>query len=204
MKLQKLLIGLASFLFAGSVFAQSATTNRSVATNYSSARAASGWLPSLGIAFGHMDQSGNSDVDGEGLTALLVGTYYFPNANWVADAGVGFHKQYFKDVTDQPIVGAISTSGRYQFANRVSIGPVLDALIGTSDEYGTANRYLTMVGLQGFKEIVFSNDSLARFGLKYTTEAGISGQTSNYLGLVFQWGIGSENSVIQRATAMND
>lgn len=205
MKLQKMFIALATVLFASAGFAQTDTTmdNRSTATRYATSAGQSGWFPSLGLAFGHVEQTGNADADGEGLTALLVGTYYFEDTPWVADAGLGFHKQYLADTEDQPIVGALSVSGRYEFANRVSIGPVADAFIGTSDDFGTANRWLTMIGVQGFKEIAFTNDSLGRFGIKYTTEAGIEDQTSNYLGLVFQWGIGSENSLIQRSTAMN-
>jgi hypothetical protein len=178
--------------------------NRSTATRYSTSRSQSGWFPSLGLGFGHLDQTGNSENDGESLTALLVGTYYFTESPWVADAGVGIHKQYFSGLEEQPIVGMLSFSGRYQFANRVSVGPVVDGFIGTSDAYGTANRYLTMVGVEGFKEIAFTNDSLARFGLKYSQEFGINDQNSNYLGLVFQWGIGSENSLIRNTTAMND
>lgn len=207
MRLQKMFIGLATLVFASTVFAQTyespAMDNRSTATRMSSATSQSGWFPSLGLGFGHLDQTGNSDVDGEGLTALIVGTYYFDQSPFVADAGLGFHKQYFSGTEDQPIVGVVSLSGRYEFANRVSIGPVVDGFIGTSEDYGTANRWLTMVGIQGFKEIAFTNDSLGRFGLKYSQEAGIDDQNSNYLGLVFQWGIGSQNSLIQRATAMN-
>jgi len=210
MKLQKIFIALATVLFASAGFAQYNTPTdttvdgRSTATRYSSSAGEAGWFPSINLAFGHVEQTGNADADGEGLTALLVGTYYFADTPWVADAGVGFHKQYLSGEEDQPIVGAISASGRYEFANRVSIGPVADAFIGTSNDFGTENRWLTMVGIIGFKEIAFTNDSLARFGVKYSTEAGIEDQTSNYLGLVFQWGIGSENSVIQRSTAMNE
>lgn len=207
MNLTKIFITLATVSIASAGFAQDTSTsmeNRSTATRYSSATSQSGWFPSLNLGFGHVEQTGNADADGEGLTAMLVGTYYFADTPWVADGGLGFHKQYLNDVGDQPIVGAISASGRYQFANRVSIGPVADAFIGTSEDFGTSNRWLTMVGVIGFKEIAFTNDSLARFGIKYTTEAGIEDQTSNYIGLVVQWGIGSENSLIRQTTAMNE
>lgn len=223
MKIQKLITTLAVVVFAGSAFAETTTTttttrspaysssrrsggssydagtNRSIASGMATARNESGFMPAVGLGFGHLDQSGNSDIDGDAVSASLIGTYYFNN-NWLADAGLGVYKQYFRDV--QPTAGMISLSGRYQFPGRWSIGPAADFLFGTTQDFGSANNYLTMGGIVGFKELVFANDQLLRLGLKYSTQIGIKDQTSNFFGVVAEWGIGGSNSLV-RSVSMN-
>ncbi|MEZ0390569.1 MAG: hypothetical protein ACAH59_00010 [Pseudobdellovibrionaceae bacterium] len=206
--MKKMFIALATLLLTGTAFAQDSTEkataeSRSTANQYSTSTSEAGWFPSVGVDFGHMDQTGNADEDGEGVSVKAVGTYYFPNSAWLADAGLGIHKQYFED-SDNPVVGLISFSGRYQFPRRFSVGPVFDSFLGTGDEYGSSNDYLAMIGLVGMKEVAFANDSLGRFGLKYSTEFGIEDQSNDYLGLVFEWGIGSQNTLVRQATAMNE
>lgn len=174
------------------------TTSRSAVNQMASPRNNQpGWVPALHFGIGTRDQSGNSSLDGDAVTAMFVGTYYFPNSAWLADAGLGFQKNYFRNTSSQPTNGVVSIGGRYQFPQRWSIGPVVDALIGTSDEFGSANRYVTYAGLTGFKEITFSNDALLRVGLKYTSEFGYADQTSNFFGVVLQWGVGSANPTVQ-------
>lgn len=207
MKIQKLITSLAVVFFAGSAFAQTTTTttttsgegsNRSVASRYSTTQNRSGWIPSVGLGFGHLDQSGNSDIDGDAVSALAIGTWYFDNSNILADAGIGLQKEYFRD--SQPTVGLIQLSGRYEFPRRWSIGPVVEALIGTTEEFGSANNYLTNAGVLGMKELTFANDTLVRLGLKYTTEFGVGNQTSNFFGVVAQWGFGAGNSAVRSVT----
>jgi hypothetical protein len=190
-------------LFAGSVFAASTSSdNRSSArAHYASTHSDEGFFPSVGVGFGHMDQSGNSNVDGDGISAQLIGSYYFGNSNWIADAGLGFRKQYFKGTDSQPTVGLLSLDGRYDFGNRYSLGPIADILIGNGEDFGTSNKYVTMLGIVGLKEFTIMNDQMIRAGLKYTSEVGQSDQTSNFVGLVVEWGIGSQNTYVKSAGA---
>lgn len=201
MRSLKLITGLISLLFAGSVYAQ--TAGRSVAENYATTTSDRGFIPSLGVAFGHMDQGGKSDVDGDGVTAQLIGSYLFENSNWIVDGGLGIHKQYFTDIDAEPLLGIISMAGRYNFAGGWSIGPAADLLFGSNEGLGTGNNYLTMIGAVGLKEITFMNDQLVRLGVKYSSEFGVSDQTNNYVGFLAQWGIGANNPWVRQSTAMN-
>ncbi len=177
--------------------------SRSSADRMATARGdQAGWIPSIHFGFGTRDQSGNSDLDGDAVSAMFIGTYYFPQSTWLADAGLGFQKNYFRNTEAQPTTGILSFSGRYQFPQRWSIGPVVDALVGTTDEFGSANRYMTYAGVIGFKEIIFPIDALMRVGLKYTVEVGISDQRSNFFAIVLQWGVGANNPAV-RAVSMS-
>ncbi len=197
MKFKKAITLLSVLLFSGGIFAASDTdSNRSVTSQYSTTTNRSGWLPSVGLGFGHLDQSGNSDVDGDSIAVTLLSTWYFDNSNWLADAGIGIQKQYFTD--SQPTAGLVTFSGRYELARQFSVGPVLDLMFGTTEDFGSANNYYSMAGVQGFKEINFSNDHMLRIGLKFTTQFGISDQTSNLISLIGQWSIGSGNTFVQK------
>ncbi len=193
----------AILLFAGSVFAASSVAeNRSAARGHlASTRSDEGFMPAIGIGFGHLDQSGNSDAKGDGINAQLIGSYYFGNSAWIGDAGLGFQKQYFRGTDTQPTVGLLTLDGRYDFGNRFSAGPVADIIFGNGGDFGSANRYLTLLGVIGLKEFTLANDQMIRAGLKYDTQLGQSNQTNNYFGVVVQWGIGANNSYVKSASA---
>jgi hypothetical protein len=200
MKIRHLMTALTLICGFAHVSTAATTETRGIARYHASTRGEAGWLPSVSLGFGHMDQGGNSDVDGDNVSLQLLGTYNFVNSNWLADAGIGFEKQYFKDADDQPFVGLLTLGARYDFRYGWTLGPVVDVIIGNSDVYGTANNYLAMAGVVGMKEIYLRNDQMLRLGLKYTTEVGITNQTSSYLGLQAQWAIGSQNSYIQTSS----
>lgn len=187
---------------SGSSTDMEGSTGRSMATRMATTTNPTGWIPSISLGFGRMDQNGNSDQDGDAISASLVGSYYFDNSNWIGDAALGIHKQYFSD--SQPTAGLLSLGGRYEFGNRFSIGPVVDMLFGTTDAFGSANNYFTLVGVQGFREITFRNDQMVRLGLKFSTEFGINDQTSNLVSVVAQWGVGAANPIVQRANVSMD
>ncbi len=195
----------AVLMLASSAFAagnNSSLDSRSTArAHYATTHSDEGFIPSVGLGFGHLDQSGNSEADGDGVNAQLIGTYMFGDSNWIADAGIGFQKEYLRGTDSQPIVGLLSVDGRYDLGNRYTLGPVADILIGNGGDFGTSNKFLTMIGLVGMKEFRVMNDQLIRAGLKFDTQVGQSNQTSNYLGLVVQWGIGSNNSYVKSASA---
>lgn len=70
---------------------------KEASSTYSTTTGDYGWLPSIGVGFGHLDQSGISEGDGDNATLELFASYKYPASLWVADMGIGFQRQYFRN-----------------------------------------------------------------------------------------------------------
>ncbi len=160
---------IAFVVLAGSVSAFAQKADRSINTQYSTTRRTQGWLPSVGLGVGHLDQSGNSAADGEGYDVKAVGTFYPVNSPWIFDGGLGVHKQSFNNDQGSPTVGLFTVSGRYEVAPRWSVGPVLDTYVGSGNFFGHGGNITPMLGVVGAKEFLLENDQMIRVGLKYSS-----------------------------------
>lgn len=166
---------------------------KSAESTYATTTSEFGWLPSIGLGFGHLDQSGHAESDGDNSTLEVFASFKYPESAWVADAGIGFQRQYFSEA-GSVFLGIITVAERYQINNAWSVGPMLDIFFGHGSEYGTSQTFITMPGIVGAIDIKIKNDQMLKLGLKYTSELGQSGQTSNQIGLIGTWSIGSANS----------
>ena len=196
MKLLKI-FSITPFVFASAVAlaADESNTRSTLHSDYSTTRIESGWLPAVGLTYGNLQQGGNTSLHGDSVGAKLIGTYYFDQSSWLADVGLGAQKFYLQD--SQPTVGVLSSSARYGFGNRWSVGPVADIYFGNGNAFGTANNQNLFLGAVAYKEFLLTDDQLMRIGLKYDTALLTSGQTSSFLGLTAEWAVGSNNSVVR-------
>ncbi len=162
-----------------------------------------GWLPAVGLGFGHLDQSGSSTADGDAFNFRVLSSWYLTNSNWIADAGVGIHRQYFDNVNSDATVGLLQLGGRYQLNRLWAIGPVVDLLFGNGDDFGSTDDNTTaLVGAIVTREFAIPNDQMLRLGAKFSGEVGESGQTSSWLGISLDWGFGAKSPATRAVSAL--
>lgn len=176
---------------------------KEAANTYSTTTGDYGWLPSIGVGFGHLDQSGFAEGDGDNATLELFASYKYPASLWVADMGIGFQRQYFSE-TGSVFLGIATVAQRYQINRMWSVGPMVDIFFGQGSQYGTAKTFITMPGVIAAIDFKISNDQMLKMGVKYTSEMGQSGQTSNQLGIIGTWSVGSANSRVQSQSVVNN
>jgi outer membrane protein OmpA-like peptidoglycan-associated protein len=140
-----------------------------------------GLWPLLGAGLGVMDHNDQIRSGGTPLHVKLMGSYYFDNQPFVADAGLGLHNEFLSQ--NGPGADTIQSlytelSGRYKFANRWQLGAIWNTLVDNPDRYrSNTNNLASFVGVQALKEFVWSDTYLVRAGGRIMTDVGISGET---------------------------
>ncbi|MFP5519851.1 MAG: OmpA family protein [Bdellovibrionia bacterium] len=141
-------------------------------------------VPFLGVGFGYMDHSNRYQTEGTPFNVKLMGSYYYAPAFLIGDVGVGIeHQSYSQDanggVTTQAILEA---AGRYEFAERISAGVILNMLTGDAQKIGSNNDQAYFWGLQIVKEFpmrAWNTDTIARVGARVSTDISIPGESVN-------------------------
>ncbi len=185
-----------TFVFTIVSNAAEQTTENRIKQSYTTTRTERGWLPSVGLTYGYMEQNGTDGLDGGGMGISAVGTMYYPNSDWLADAGLGIQKFYLQDNLS-PTVGVLSGSTRYVWQDRLSAGPSLDVFLNNGESFGSNNNQAAFVGLVGVKEFLMKDDQMLKIGVKYNTGLFTSGQASNFLGMTAEWAVGSRSTTVR-------
>lgn len=136
-----------------------------------------GLWPLLGVGLGVMDS--NEQVRTGGVTnhVKVLGSYYFDNTPWVADAGIGLHNEFLtqKGKGSDSIQSLYTEfAARYQLSNKWQLGAIWNTLVDNPDRYkSNTNNLASFVGLQAMKEFVWSDQYLVRAGGRVMTDVGI-------------------------------
>lgn len=143
-----------------------------------------GLVPFLGFGLGYMDRSDRHETEGVPFQMKLLGSYYSPNYFLVGDLGLGIeHQSYSQDENgDSTTQAMLEAAGRYEFAERLSAGVVLNLLSGQGDKIGSESDNAYFWGLQVVKEFPLKSwnvDSIARVGAKLSTDINIPGERVN-------------------------
>ena len=137
-----------------------------------------GLWPFLGAGVGVMAGSSSLRTGGLPMHIKAMGSYYFTDNPWIAEAGVGLYNQIFTQEgggSDTLQAFYLEAGGRYRLENKWQAGPVLSTLIDTSNRFNSGNHDLTsFVGAQLLKEFTY-NDYLMRAGGRVAVDMGISG-----------------------------
>ncbi len=148
------------------------------------------WKPFLGLSTGYM---GGTIQNTEGFPAniKLIGSFYAPTADWVADGGLGLLFQATRQERSI-LVPMLEGSWRYRWASGWQLGPVLNTFLGDSGRFGSANDNVTsMIGASLLKEFRTS-DYLWRAGVAAMTDMDIRGEQVNSLTANLQVTFGGE------------
>lgn len=137
-----------------------------------------GLWPFLGGGVGIMGGSSNLRTGGLPMHIKAMGSYYFADNPWIAEAGIGLYNQVFtQDGGGSDTLQAfyLEAGGRYRLENKWQFGPVWSTLIDTSNRFNSGNHDLTsFMGAQLLKEFTY-NDYLMRAGGRLAVDMGISG-----------------------------
>lgn len=137
-----------------------------------------GFWPLLGVGVGATDSNRKVRTGGMPSHIKLLGSYYFQQAPWVADLGVGLHNQFLtQSGQDADTIQSLYTeiAARYRFPNRWQVGGLWNTLLDNPDRYqSNTNNLASFMGLQVMKEFTWSDQYLVRAGGRMTTDIGIS------------------------------
>lgn len=137
-----------------------------------------GLWPFLGGGVGIMGGSSSLRTGGLPMHIKALGSYYFPENPWIAEAGIGLYNQIFtQDGGGSDTLQAfyLEAGGRYRLENKWQVGPVWSTLIDTSNRFNSGNHDLTsFMGVQLLKEFTYT-DYLMRAGGRVAVDMGISG-----------------------------
>lgn len=140
-----------------------------------------GLWPMVGVGFGTMDHNDQIRTGGLPMHFKLLGSYFFENAPWVADAGLGFHNQFLTQKgTGADNIQSLYTelAARYKLSNRWQLGAIWNTLVDNPDRYRSNTENLaSFFGVQVMKEFVWEGTYLVRAGGRAMTDVGISGET---------------------------
>lgn len=140
-----------------------------------------GLWPMVGAGLGVMDHNDQIRTGGTLTHVKLIGSYYFDNQPWVADAGLGLHNEFLSQNgagsdTIQSLYTELAT--RYKFSNHWQLGAIWNTLVDNPDRYrSNTNNLASFIGFQALKEFVWSDTYLVRAGGRVMTDVGIGGET---------------------------
>lgn len=139
-----------------------------------------GLWPFLGVGAGFMGGTDTLRSGGLPMNVRVMGSYYFPEAPWVGEAGLGLFNQIFTQNgggSDMHQAFYMEAAGRYKLEDKWQVGPSMFTLIDTSNRFNSGNHDLTtFIGAQALKEFHY-NDYLMRAGGRLMVDMGISGET---------------------------
>lgn len=145
-----------------------------------------GLWPLIGFGLGATDRGDTVRTGGFPMHIKVLGSYYFEQAPWIADLGLGFHNQVLTEdgrgaqAQDDSTIQAMYTeiAARYKFGNRWSAGPLWNTLVDNADRYrSNTDNLASFIGVQVLKEFTWQNNYLVRTGVRATTDVGISSTT---------------------------
>jgi len=139
-----------------------------------------GLWPLVGAGLGVMDHNDKIRTGGTLTHVKLVGSYYFDNQPWVADAGIGLHNEFLSQGgTGSDTIQSLYTelAGRYKFSNKWQLGAIWNTLVDNPDRYkSNTNNLASFLGVQAMKEFVWNENYLVRAGGRVMTDVGIGGE----------------------------
>lgn len=164
-----------------------------------------GFWPLLGVGLGVMDS--NEQVRTGGVTnhVKILGSYYFDQTPWVADAGIGLHSEFLTQKGGgSDTIHSLYTefAARYQLTNKWQLGVIWNTLVDNPDRYKSNTENLaSFVGLQAMKEFVWSDEYLVRAGGRAMTDVGIGRETVDTVMAELQvsFGRGKSAPVVKQA-----
>ncbi len=164
-----------------------------------------GLWPFLGVGLGVMDS--NEQVRTGGVTnhVKILGSYYFDETPWIADAGIGLHTEFLTQKGGgSDTVHSLYTefAARYQLTNKWQLGAIWNTLVDNPDRYRSNTENLaSFIGLQAMKEFVWSDEYLVRAGARAMTDVGIGRETVDTVMAEIQvsFGRGKSAPVAQQA-----
>ncbi len=139
-----------------------------------------GLVPYLGLSAGYLDS--DTDVyEGTPSAIKLLGSYYFQDSPWVADAGLGILNQKFTARDNATInVGSLEASARYRLANNWQAGAVINTFSGGTQYFGSSsNNYTHFVGGTVKKEFTMARNTIARVGGRLMADVSTAGSMLN-------------------------
>lgn len=139
-----------------------------------------GLWPLLGVGVGVMDHNSQIRTGGTLTQVKLIGSYYFDNQPWVADAGIGLHNHFLSQGgTGSDSIQSLYTElgARYKFTNNWQLGAIWNTLVDNPDRYrSNTNSLASFLGVQAMKEFVWADTYVARAGGRVMTDVGIGGE----------------------------
>ncbi len=140
-----------------------------------------GLWPLLGVGMGVMDSNEQIRTGGVTNHVKVLGSYYFDDTPWVADAGIGLHNEFLtqKGKGSDSIQSLYTEfAARYKLTNKWQLGAIWNTLVDNPDRYrSNTNNLASFVGLQAMKEFVWSDQYLVRAGGRVMTDVGIGRET---------------------------
>jgi outer membrane protein OmpA-like peptidoglycan-associated protein len=140
-----------------------------------------GLWPLVGAGLGVMDHNDQIRTGGTLTHVKLMGSYYFDNQPWVADAGIGLHNEFLSQGgTGSDTIQSLYTelSARYKLSDKWQLGAIWNTLVDNPDRYrSNTNNLASFIGVQALKEFVWSDTYLVRAGGRIMTDVGIGGET---------------------------
>ncbi len=140
-----------------------------------------GLWPFLGVGLGLTPDNPTIRTGGIPTHFKVLGSYYFAEAPWVGDFGVGLHNQFLtQDGGDSDSIQSLYTelAARYELSNRWQLGAIWNTLVDNPDRFKSNTENLaSFLGLQVMKEFTYNGEYLIRAGGRAMTDVGISGET---------------------------
>ncbi len=153
-----------------------------------------GFWPLIGAGIGTME---NSETRTGGMPGHIkvLGSYYFDQAPFVTDAGLGLHTHFLtQDGRDSDSIQSLYTelAGRYQLTNRWQLGALWNTLVDNPDRYrSNTDNLASFVGAQALREFTWREEYLVRLGGRAMTSVGLSGGSVNTFMAELQVSFGS-------------
>lgn len=140
-----------------------------------------GLWPFIGLGLGVTDSNTSIRTGGVPMHVKVLGSYYFQETPWVADAGIGLHNEFLtQNGKDSDTIQSLYTefAGRYEFTNKWQLGAIWNTLVDNPDRYKSNTENLaSFIGVQALKEFTWNKEYLVRVGGRAMTDVGISGET---------------------------
>jgi outer membrane protein OmpA-like peptidoglycan-associated protein len=160
-----------------------------------------GFWPLLGVGMGAMDSNTHIRSGGVPTHVKVLGSYYFQDAPWVADAGLGLHSEFLtQDGAGSDTIQSLYTelAARYQMTNRWQLGAIWNTLVDNPDRYrSNTDNLASFAGVQVMKEFTWNDKYLVRAGGRAMTDIGISHGTLNTLMGELEVSFGPDRQVAQ-------
>lgn len=155
-----------------------------------------GFWPLIGVGMGFMDSNDRIRTGGVPTHLKLIGSYYFDQNPWVADAGIGLHNQFLtQNGSGSDNIQSLYTelAARYKLADRWQLGALWNTLVDNPDRYRSNTENLaSFIGVQVLKEFTYQDKYLLRAGARAMTDVGISGETIDTVMAELQISFGPE------------
>lgn len=140
-----------------------------------------GLWPLIGVGLGVMDSNEQIRTGGVTNHVKVLGSYYFDDTPWIADAGIGLHNEFLTQKgrgSDSIQSLHMEFAARYKLSNKWQLGAIWNTLVDNPDRYSSnTNNLASFIGLQAMKEFVWSDQYLVRAGGRVMTDVGIGRET---------------------------